>query len=193
MPEWLGSAIQGAIGVGQIVGGLIGKGKANRELTNLEKNSPRYAGTQSIMDYYDIAKQRYGVDPTQSAQYRQGQNLLGRNMASILNANNMSRGGSSNINKYLQQANDASLSLLNQAELQRNQRFSQLGQATQMDREDKRFMFDVNVASPFLRKYGLAAEKLKGSMNIAGAGLRNASDSASVISLGTILGKKAPR
>lgn len=164
---------QGVLGLGQMIGGWIQQGKANEELGELDKNSPRYAQNQGIMDYYNKALSRYNVSPTSSAMYkRQNQNIQ-RGVATGIGALQDRRSGQAGISSIIRASNDAMLNAEVAAENQQNQRFGQLGQATGMKAGEDRMAFQINEVDPFERKYNRLSQKSGAGSQIANAGISN--------------------
>lgn len=156
------AAIQGAVGIGQAVGGAI---QAHRAQKKLEKMVEGYKPNASIMDYYNKALQRYNVNPYTSAQYRNQMQNAGRGLATGINALNDRRSVLGGISSLVQGYNDASLKATAAAEGQQAQALSQLGGATQMKAAED--------FKPFEMKYNLQALKAGGGNETMRAGLSN--------------------
>jgi len=155
----LPAAIQTAYGLGNIF--FSGRKKRERELENMANNAPQYAGDTGISNYYNTALQRYNVNPVDSAMYKRSVRDIGRNTSTALGAMVDRRAGVGSIGAITQQANDAAVGANVQAELQRNQRFGELGNATQMQGQDNLFKFKTNTLDPYQLKLSLAGMKAK--------------------------------
>lgn len=168
-----------AVGATQTGQGLLqslfsGRKKNEKKFNAQIDKSPKVAANSSIMDYYNSALQRYNVNPTSSALYKRQQQNIGRSVATGLSGFQDRRSGQGGISSLLRGANDASLNAEVAAEQLKNQRFSQLGGATQMKSSDDRYVFDQNELTPFNLKTQLAGMKLAASNETYRAGLTNA-------------------
>ncbi len=167
----IGSAIQGIAGLTQTIGGWIQGSKATKQLEKLQ--SPTYSANKGILDYYNQALSRYGVSPTDSAMYKRQMQNIGRNTATGINSFQDRRSGQAGISSLLRSANDASLNAEVAAEQQKNQRFGELGNATQLKAGEDKEEFNINKMQPYERKYNLLAMKAGGGNQIMNAGLQN--------------------
>lgn len=170
----IGSAIQGVTGLAQTIGGWIQQGKATKKLEKLQ--SPTYAANKGILDYYNTALSRYGVSPTDSAMYKRQNRDIDRGVAQGINSLQDRRSGIAGVSSILRAANDAKLDANVAAEEQRNQRFGELGNATQLKAGEERTEFDINKQQPYERKYNLLAMKAGGGNQIMNSGLSNLSN-----------------
>ena len=162
--------------------------KAQRSLEDLAKNSPLYKPDKSIDDYYKQALNRFNENPYQSQQYQMGAMSARRATAQALGALQDRRSAIGGISRLQAGQNYAMQNLGAQAEAQRNQRFNQFGNATQMKSADYQRQFDFNQMTPFNRKLQLeqmkgaaAGERLNAGMQMIGQGLSTA---------GTVAGAK---
>lgn len=167
----IGSAIQGVAGLAQTIGGWVQQHRATKQLENLQ--SPTYAQNSSILDYYNKALSRYNTSPTDSALYKGQQKNIQRGLATGLSALGDRRSALGGITRLVQAGNDASLNAQVAAENQQNQRFGQLGGATQMKAGEDRTAFDINQQQPYERKYNLLSMKAGGGNQVLNSGLSN--------------------
>jgi len=167
----IGSAIQGVAGLAQTVGGWIQQGKATKKLEKLQ--SPTYNQNKSILDYYNTALNRYGVSPTDSAMYKRQSRDIERGVSQGISSLQDRRSGIAGTSSILRAANDAKLNANVAAEEQKNQRFSELGGATQLKAGEDDKAFQINQFMPFERKYNLLAAKASGGNQIMNSGLSN--------------------
>lgn len=186
MPDVLGigSALQGAAGIAQLIGGGIQAHRATKSLEGLQ--SPTYSPNKSILDYYNTALQRYNTNPYNSQQYQNAIQLAGRSTAAGVNALQSRGSAVAGIGRLAALQNQQGLNAGTQAEQQQNQRFSQLGGATQMKAGEDKTAFQINQENPFERKYNLLAAKAAGGNQIMNSGLSNifgAGESTSQMSL----------
>lgn len=165
------SATQFGVGALQtLLGGSAAK-KAERALENLK--TPTYTGSRGIKDYYNNALSRYNISPYQSAAYGQQQQQIGRNFNAGLGALQDRRSGLAGIGGLVAASNDASQRAGVIAENERNRRFGELGQATQMQNADDRMAFDVNQMLPFQKQSQLLAMKAGAANSRVNAGAQN--------------------
>lgn len=170
MPVGAGIA-QAGIGLIQGIGGLFQAKKARKQLERL--NSPTYAPNQGISDYYKTALNRFQTNPYASQGYTVAQQNAGRNLSAGLGALNDRRGGIAGISRLSAINNDAMLKAGVAAENQQNQRFGQLGGATQMKAADDKYAFQTNQLMPYQQKYNMLAGKAAGGNQIMNAGIQN--------------------
>ena len=167
-----------AVGATQTGMGLLqsifsGRKKNERRLNAQIDQSPIYTQNQSILDYYNTALNRYNVSPVDSAMYKRQQQNIGRNQATGINALQDRRSGQAGISSILRAANDASLNAEVAAEQQKNQRFNELGGATNMKVNEDDKAFQQNELIPWELKTNLAAQKLQASSQRQNAGMQN--------------------
>ena len=162
--------------------------RAQKSLDQLAQNSPLYKPDKSIDDYYKQALNRYKENPYQSQQYQLGAMNARRATAQSLSALQDRRSAIGGISRLEAGQNYAMQNLGAQAEAQRNQRFNQFGNATQMKSADYQRQFDFNQMTPYNRKLQLeqmkgaaAGERLNAGMQMIGQGLSTA---------GTVAGAK---
>lgn len=169
----VGTAIQGALGLGQMIGGAIGAAKGRSELKSLLKNAPQYKADEGIMSYYNQALQRAGVSPTQSAMYKRQMQNIGRNVATGLSAAQDRRGGLAAASSLARGASDAALGAEAAAEQQQAQRFGALGAAAQAASRERQRAFDINVMQPWQTKAQMAGQRAAGGAQTFNIGAGN--------------------
>jgi hypothetical protein len=130
-----------------------------RELDEYAKQSPLYTGSKPISEYYQQALNRYNENLYQSQQYQMGAMNARRATAQGLSALQNRRSAIGGISRLEASQNAAMQSLGAQAEAQRNQRFGQLGSATQMKNADLMQQFDINKMTPYNRQLALKQMK----------------------------------
>jgi len=170
MPVTIGAVTAGAGLLQSFFGGRKAK-KAQKELENLQ--SPIYNPNESVLSYYNNALQRYNVNPYNSTLYKTQQQNIGRGVNQGIGALNNRRSGLAGISSLIQGQNDSLLKAGIAAENQKDQRFSQLGGATQMKAGEDRQAFNINKMQPFERKYNLLAMKAGANARTANDGLKN--------------------
>jgi hypothetical protein len=130
-----------------------------RELDDYAKQSPLYQGSKPISEYYQQAMNRYNESPYQSQQYQVGAMNARRATAQGLGALQDRRSAIGGISRLEAGQNAAMQNLGAQAEAEKNQRFGQLGGATQMKNADLMQQFDINKMTPYNRQFGLKQMK----------------------------------
>lgn len=157
-------------GVGQTA--FSGQRRAERDLTKQIEAIPEYTKSPSILEYYEQARQRYGVSPTQTAMYKQQMQDIERSGAGAVSQLRGSRerlGGTSTIlNSLLRAKLGANVA----AEQEQNRRFGQLGAAAQMMRGEDvmKQQRDLMKQEQRIRQ---AAAKAKGRADVKQAGITN--------------------
>jgi hypothetical protein len=149
-----------------------GRKKAERELNAFAKQSPLYQGSKSISDYYQQAMNRYNENPYQSQQYQLGSMNAQRATAQGIGALQDRRSAIGGIGRLALGQNAAMQNLGAQAEAQRNQRFGQLGQASQAKASEDYKMFDINKMTPYNRQLQLKQLAAQAANDRANAGLQ---------------------
>jgi hypothetical protein len=168
------AAIAGGV---QALGGAAqnifsGRKKKERELNAFAKQSPLYQGSKSINDYYQQALNRYNENPYQSQQYQLGAMNAQRATAQGIGALQDRRSAIGGVSRLALGQNAAMQNLGAQAEAQRNQRFSQLGQASQAKASEDYKMFDINQMTPYNRQLQLKQLAAQAANDRANAGLQ---------------------
>jgi hypothetical protein len=153
---------QGILGVGQAIFGGAKARSAQKQLEGMVNN---YKPSESIMDFYSKALNKYNANPYQSNMYNQSMRTAGRNLTTGISALQDRRSALAGVSNLVQGANDASQNAAARAEQQQSQDLAQLGQATSMkDREDK-YKFEA--------KYNLLSQKAGAASQGANAGISN--------------------
>ena len=122
----------------------------------------------SILDYYEQARQRFGVSPTQSALYkRQMQNIQRAGATGLAGAqgSRARMGAASSIARSL---SDATLGAEVSAEQERSRRFGVLGSAAQMKTQAELAKQNQKISAAAAKAAGAAAIKRAGLTNIYG-------------------------
>lgn len=109
-----------------------GQRKAEKGLEKEIGAMPSYTVSPSILDYYEQAKQRYGVSPTQTAAYKRQMQNIQRAAATGLAGAGGARGRMAVAPSIARSMADASLGAEVAGEQQRAQRFGELGRAASM-------------------------------------------------------------
>src|SRR6266540_354420 len=165
------STKQGIGGLIQAGIGFFGGRKARRDLENLQ--TPTYDPAKSISDYYAEAKNRYGISPYASTLYNTQMQNINRSTASGISGLQSRRMGIGGISSLIQGQNDAMLKAAATAEQQRDQRFGQLGAASQAMAGEERQAFNINKIMPYEKRYNMLAMKAQGYNELLNSGLKN--------------------
>jgi hypothetical protein len=155
------AAISVGVGTASAITGNTRQKRAQRKLDELAQNSPLYKSDKSIDDYYQKALSRFNENPYQSQQYQMGAMNARRATAQSLGALQDRRSAIGGVTRLEANQNAAMQNLGAQAEGQRNQRFNQFGNATQMKSGEYQREFDFNKMTPYNRK--LQLEQMKGA------------------------------
>jgi hypothetical protein len=164
------SAVQGVIGGVQAL--TSGAKKREKELEEYSKTSPVYQGSKPIDSYYSEAMRRYQSSPYQTSKFVMGKNLADRSMATGLRALNQRGMALAGVQNLTAQNLDNINRLVVQGEQDRRQDFGTLGAATRMKAQDEMTQFDVNVATPYNRQFGLKQMKAQAANDRKNAGLQ---------------------
>lgn len=163
--------IGAGVGLAQSIIGGIRARKSEKALEGMQ--TPTYGGSSSIMDYYNKALQRFNTNPYQSQGYQAATNAANRSMASGLNALQGRGSAVAGVSRLVGQSNDAAMRAGTIAEQQQNQRFNELGQASEMKTGDELRQFQQNQIAPFEKKYNLLSMKAGAGNQMMNAGLSN--------------------
>lgn len=164
----IGTAALGAIQSG--IGFFQGK-KARKQLENLQ--TPTYTPAKSISDYYNQALSRYQQSPQQSNLYKMQAQNIARGTAQGISGLQDRRSALAGISGLIQGQNDAQLKALAASEQDQNQKFSQLGSASQAMAGEERQAFNINKMLPYQKKYDILSQKAGGGAQLMNAGLQN--------------------
>lgn len=182
MAEMDGGMIQALMAAGQSmrqqqlgmlqagIGFFKGK-KARKEYENLQ--TPTYDKSRSITDYYNQALNRYQQSPTQSNLYKMQAQQIARGTAQGLSSLGDRRSALAGVPALIQGQNDSYLKAAAAAEQDQNQKFSQLGSATQAMAGEERQAFNINKMLPYQRKNEILGQKASGYAQLLNAGLQN--------------------
>ena len=160
-------------GLGQAI--FSGQKKAQKKLESDISAIPEYTPSASILQYYEQAKQRYGVSPTQTAMYKRQQQNIQRAGATGLAGLRGSRARMGAVPTLVRSLTDASLGAETAAEQEQARRFGQLGSATQMmagqesaAEQRKLLKAQQRISASAARAAGTAATQRAGLTNIFG-------------------------
>ena len=180
-PATLGAIIQAGAAAQKKQAGLAqflfsGQRKAEKKLTKEIEAIPEYTKSPSILDFYEQARQRYGISPTQTAAYKRQMANIQRAGATALAGAGGARGRMGAASTVARQLSDAALGAEVAGEQEKARRFGQLGQAAQMMRgedvmaEQRRSLKQQQrLSQAAARAAGAAAIKRAGLTNIFGA------------------------
>jgi len=165
------AATLGQVALGAYQSATSGAGAAEKDFENFAKQNPLAQRSKSLDDYYQQALSRYQENPYQSALYQQAAQNAQRTTAQGISALQDRRSAIGGIGKLSALQNDALQRAGVQAENYKQQQFNQLGQATQAQTAQDRYLFDVNQATPFNRQLGIKQMKSQAANERYNAGL----------------------
>jgi hypothetical protein len=174
----LPSAIQGVAGLFQSA--TSGAGAAERNLEKFAKQNPLAKRSKSLDDYYQRSLNEVNQNPYQTSQYLISKQEADRRLAAGIGAM-QGRGGALNaISKLDLMRTDSQNQAIRNAEAFRGQNLNRLGQATQMQIGQDRYLYDVNKATPFNTMLGIkqlksaaANERYNSGINMIGSAAGN--------------------
>lgn len=164
-------------GGSKLLGGVAqtafsGQKKAEKGLEKSIEAIPEYTMSPSILQYYEQAKQRYGVSPTQTAMYKRQMQNIQRAGATGLAGLRGARARMGAVPTLVRSLTDASLAPEVAAEQEQARRFSQLGSATQMVGAQEAAVEQRKLAKQYQR-ISAAQAKAAGRAAVKRAGLTN--------------------
>ena len=166
-------------GLGQAL--FSGRKKAEADLNAFTKQNPLAQESPSISNYYQNALNRYQENPYNSAPYLISRQEADRRLMSSIGALQDRKSAIGGISKLDLMRTDAQNQAIRNAEAMKGQQFSQLGQATQMQNAQDRYLFDVNKLTPYNRMFGLkqygaeaANQRYNAGLQMVGGALGNA-------------------
>ena len=165
--------IGGAIGVGQIVGGMIGRAKGKKDIATAErmfKESP-YKEDIGIADYYNKALQQASATGLDTVEGRLGQQRLQRGLQTALAATKGQRGRG--VENILRASGEAQAGMLGNLAAQRRANLGMLGQAASRRAAERAKEYQINVLDPATRKYRFGAQRMAEGGQMIGAGMGN--------------------
>jgi small-conductance mechanosensitive channel len=149
-----------------------GQKRAEKDLSKQIQAIPEYVKSPSILEYYEQARQRYGVSPTQTAMYKRQMQNIQRAGATGLAGAQGARGRMGAASTIARSLSDATLGAEVAAEAEQNRRFGQLGAAAQMRRGED-VMQQQRELMKQEQKIRQAAAKAAGRAAVQRAGLTN--------------------
>lgn len=156
-----------------------GRKKAEKAMEEKANQSPKYTGGKSIFDYYNQAKQRASVSPTDLASYKTQMQNIGTNAAAATQGLQDRRSGLAGIGGIQENVNRAAQNAVVQGEAEQGRRFGQLGSAAQMKTGEETKQYQYNALNPYLRQFQLAQQKSAAANARQEAGVQNLFSGAS--------------
>jgi len=178
---------------GMAIGAAAKRKKREKELDALAANSPIYKPSKSIQSYYQEAKNRYQESPYQSPEYQAGLKNINQASAEAVFGAQRLGAGIGGVSKIAGNKTNALENLALGIGGRRDQRFRELGQASQAMLGEERMAFDINKQTPYNRKFGLGQYKAQAEnerYNRAVAGTFNALGNAASIGMASSGGGK---
>lgn len=162
---------QQQLGTLQSIIGFFGGRRAKRALEG--QQTPTYTPSKSISDYYNQALQRYQESPYQSNLYKMQAQNIARGTAQGISALQDRRSALGGVSALVQGQNDALLKAAAASEQQKDQRFGQLGAASQAMGAEERQAFNINKMLPYQNRRDILQQKASGYAQMLNAGLTN--------------------
>lgn len=164
-------AILGAVGIGQAIGGLIGRAKGKKGIAAAEKMFTPYKEDVGIADYYNKALQQATATGLDTVEGRLGQQKLQRSLQTALAATKGQRGRG--VENILRASGEAQAGMLGNLAAQRRANLGMLGQAAGARAAQRAREYQYNVLAPAERKYRLEAQRMAEGGSMIGRGLGN--------------------
>jgi hypothetical protein len=174
--SYVALGVAGVTGIVQIAAAQ--KKKKEAALEEQASHAPKYTGSNTLEKYYQQSQQLANTAAQNSALYKQNQNQANRNLGAGLAATNVIQGGQGAVAGLVSGANDAAGRNIAGAEAQKERRFGQFGQATQMKAADDWKKFQINEQQPWETKYNLLAAKAAAAAQQQQAGFSNLTNAA---------------
>ena len=164
-------------GGAKALGGVLqtafsGQKKAEKGLEKSIEAIPEYTMSPSILQYYEQAKQRYGISPTQTAMYKRQMQNIQRAGATGLAGLRGARARMGAVPTLARTLADASLGVEVAGEQEQARRFGQFGSATQMKAGQEAAVEQRKLAKQYQR-ISAAQAKAAGRAAVKRAGLTN--------------------
>lgn len=166
--------------IGGIEAATSGAGAAQRDFENFSKTRPIAQRSKTLDDYYQRRLNAANENPYQSAQYLISKQEADRRLMAGIGAMQQRGGALGAISKLDLMRTDSQNQAIRNAENYRAQNLNQLGQATQMQVGQDRYLYDVNQATPFNTMLGIkqmksaaANERLNAGLNMIGGAASN--------------------
>jgi len=161
--------------IGLIAGGAKTLGGLGQTIFSGEKKAQKQLATEieniqfpSLVEQYEIAKQRYGVSPTQTAMYKRQQQNIQRAGATGLAGLRGARARMGAVPTLVRSLTDASLGAEVAAEGEQARRFGQLGAAAQAKTQAELQKQYQKISAAQAKAVGASAIKRAGLTNIFG-------------------------
>lgn len=179
----IGTALAGA----QALYGLYNAYKSGQEandyqarMERMARQSPLMKESPEVSNYYQQALNRYNENVFNTPYYLESLKQAERGGASAINQAQDRRSALGLIPKIDQGVMDQKNRAIASAIANKNTEFGQLGGATQMRKNERDQMFDVNEMTPYNRMFGLqqlktqaANDRYNAGLNMLGQGLSN--------------------
>lgn len=169
------AALPLAAKIGLIAGGTKTLGGIAQAAFSGEKKAQKQLDTEieniqfpSLVEQYELSKQRYSADPTQTAMYKRQMQNIQRAGATGLAGLRGSRARMGAVPDVVRRLSDASLGAEVAAEQERNRRFGQLGAAAQAKTQAELQKQYQKISAAQAKAAGKAAIKRAGLTNIFG-------------------------
>lgn len=167
-----------ALAIGQGLYGIYNAIKSGNEandyqaqMEKMARNSPLKLESPEVANYYQQALNRYNENAFTSPYYLESMKQANRASANAIGAMQSRGGAVGTIGKINQGLMDNSNRAIGNVIQNKNQQFSQLGNATQMKKSERDQMFDINQMTPYNRMLQLQQLKTQAANDRYNAGL----------------------
>jgi hypothetical protein len=176
-----------ALAIGQGLYGLYNAIKSGQEandyqarMERMARQSPLMKESPEVANYYQQALNRYNENVFNTPYYLESLKQAERSGANAINQAQERGAGIGLIGKIDQGVMDQKNRAIVGAIANKNAEFGQLGGATQMKKNERDQMFDINQMTPYNRMFGLqqlktqaANDRYNAGLNMLGQGLSN--------------------
>jgi hypothetical protein len=176
-----------ALAIGQGLYGLYNAIKSGQEandyqarMERMARQSPLMKESPEVANYYQQALNRYNENVFNTPYYLESLKQAERSGANAINQAQDRRSALGLIGKIDQGVMDQKNRAIASAIANKNAEFGQLGGATQMRKNERDQMFDINEMTPYNRMFGLqqlktqaANDRYNAGLNMLGQGLSN--------------------
>lgn len=137
--------------------------KAENQLEDSLKNTPKYRPNQSILNYYDEALRKYNTNPSDTREYKMASQGIKQGTVQGLKALQDRRSGLAGTPTLIANQNNSLLKAAVNAEQRKEQDLQRVGQAAGMKAGEEGKAFQQNEVYPFEAKYNLLSMKAAGN------------------------------
>lgn len=170
MPFPVAAAIQGGLGIGQAVLGLVKDKKLRKQAAELEKNRPKFKESPYVKDQLALAESELssGLSANAERAYEEG---LDRDLSTSLNTILKSGGSVNNVSQLFDSSSEGRQRLTLLKENLRLNQINNLVRAQQASEEQRQQAFQFNDVAPYFDKAQAIAEGRRNVQNLIFGGV----------------------